>query len=45
MTALANVLVVAEHDHGSLKGATLNTVTAAAACGGQSASGLPISQW
>ena len=34
MTALANVLVVAEHDHGSLKPATLNTVTAALACGG-----------
>ncbi|MBI5275667.1 MAG: electron transfer flavoprotein subunit alpha/FixB family protein [Burkholderiales bacterium] len=28
------VLVIAEHDHGSLKGATLNTVTAAAQCGG-----------
>ena len=28
------VLVVAEHDHGTLKPATLNTVTAAAACGG-----------
>jgi electron transfer flavoprotein alpha subunit len=27
-------LVVAEHDHGSLKGATLNTVTAALQCGG-----------
>jgi electron transfer flavoprotein alpha subunit len=27
------VLVIAEHDHGTLKGATLNTVTAAAACG------------
>ena len=27
-------LVIAEHDHGALKGATLNTVTAAAACGG-----------
>jgi len=27
-------LVVAEHDHGTLKPATLNTVTAAAACGG-----------
>ncbi|HRH85563.1 MAG TPA: electron transfer flavoprotein subunit alpha/FixB family protein [Rubrivivax sp.] len=27
-------LVIAEHDHGTLKGATLNTVTAAAACGG-----------
>ena len=34
MTALANVLVVAEHDHASLKGATLNTITAAKACGG-----------
>ncbi|WP_198087551.1 electron transfer flavoprotein subunit alpha/FixB family protein [Variovorax sp. E3] len=28
------VLVVAEHDNASLKGATLNTVTAAVACGG-----------
>ena len=28
-------LVIAEHDHGALKGATLNTVTAAAACGGE----------
>ena len=28
------VLVIAEHDHGTLKGATLNTVTAAAAIGG-----------
>ncbi len=27
-------LVIAEHDHASLKGATLNTVTAAQACGG-----------
>ena len=27
------VLVIAEHEHGTLKGATLNTVTAAAACG------------
>jgi electron transfer flavoprotein alpha subunit len=27
-------LVIAEHDHGSLKAATLNTVTAAAQCGG-----------
>jgi electron transfer flavoprotein alpha subunit len=34
MAVLANVLVVAEHDHGTLKGATLNTVTAAMACGG-----------
>jgi electron transfer flavoprotein alpha subunit len=30
-----SVLVVAEHDHGTLKGATLNTVTAAIACGGE----------
>lgn len=29
-----SVLVIAEHDHGTLKGATLNTVTAAIACGG-----------
>ncbi|RVT88298.1 electron transfer flavoprotein subunit alpha/FixB family protein [Inhella crocodyli] len=28
------VLVIAEHDHGSLKGATLNTITAGLACGG-----------
>ncbi len=28
-----SVLVVAEHDHGALKGATLNTVSAAAQCG------------
>jgi len=27
------ILVIAEHDHGTLKGATLNTVTAALACG------------
>ena len=27
-------LVIAEHDHASIKGATLNTVTAAAQCGG-----------
>ena len=27
------VLVIAEHDHASIKGATLNTVTAAVACG------------
>ena len=30
MTNLANILVVAEHDNASIKGATLNTVTAAA---------------
>ncbi|NMM92722.1 electron transfer flavoprotein subunit alpha, partial [Rhodococcus sp. SRB_17] len=29
-----SVLVIAEHDNASLKGATLHTVTAAAACGG-----------
>jgi electron transfer flavoprotein alpha subunit len=34
MTALVS-LVVAEHDHASLKPATLNTVTAAIACGGE----------
>ena len=28
------VLVIAEHEHGTLKGATLNTVTAATQCGG-----------
>ncbi len=28
-------LVIAEHDNATLKGATLNTVTAAAACGGE----------
>ena len=28
-------LLIAEHDHGSLKGATHNTVTAAQACGGE----------
>ncbi|TFY96427.1 electron transfer flavoprotein subunit alpha/FixB family protein [Ramlibacter rhizophilus] len=28
-------LVIAEHDNGALKGATFNTVTAAAACGGE----------
>jgi electron transfer flavoprotein alpha subunit len=32
--AAAAALVIAEHDHGTLKGATLNTVTAAVACGG-----------
>jgi len=35
MTALANVLVVAEHDNTSVKGATLNTVAAAAQAGGE----------
>ncbi len=29
------VLVIAEHDNASIRGATLNTVTAAAACGGE----------
>jgi electron transfer flavoprotein alpha subunit len=34
MTSLANILVVAEHDNASIKGATLNTVTAASqGCG------------
>src|SRR3954463_6541352 len=28
-------LVIAEHDNASIKGATLNTVTAAAQCGGE----------
>jgi electron transfer flavoprotein alpha subunit len=28
-------LVIAEHDHASIRGATLNTVTAAAQCGGE----------
>ena len=27
-------LVIAEHDNATIKGATLNTVTAAVACGG-----------
>jgi electron transfer flavoprotein alpha subunit len=35
MTALANILVVAEHDNTSVKGATLNTVAAAAQAGGE----------
>ena len=30
-----SALVIAEHDHGTLKGATLNTVTAALQCGGE----------
>ena len=30
-----SALVIAEHDHGSLKAATLNAVTAALACGGE----------
>ncbi|PPE65903.1 electron transfer flavoprotein subunit alpha/FixB family protein [Caldimonas caldifontis] len=30
-----SILVIAEHDHGSLKGATHHTVTAALACGGE----------
>ncbi len=34
MAVLGKVLVVAEHDHHALKGATLNTVTAATQCGG-----------
>ena len=35
MNILAKSLVVAEHDNGAIKGATLNTVTAALACGGE----------
>jgi electron transfer flavoprotein alpha subunit len=35
MADLANILVVAEHEHALLKGATLNTVTAATQCGGE----------
>jgi electron transfer flavoprotein alpha subunit len=35
MTSLAKSLVVADHDNASIKGATLNTVTAALACGGE----------
>ncbi len=34
MPVPANVLVVAEHDNTAIKGATLNTVAAAAQCGG-----------
>ena len=30
-----SALVIAEHDNASIKGATLNTVTAALACGGE----------
>ena len=30
-----SALVIAEHDNKSIKGATLNTVTAAIACGGE----------
>ena len=30
-----SVLVIAEHDHASIKAATLNTVTAALQCGEQ----------
>jgi len=31
---MMSILVIAEHDHGTLKPATLNTVTAAVQCGG-----------
>jgi electron transfer flavoprotein alpha subunit len=34
MAAPSTALVIAEHDNASIKGATLNTVTAAIACGG-----------
>ncbi|MEY8878147.1 MAG: electron transfer flavoprotein subunit alpha/FixB family protein [Leptothrix sp. (in: b-proteobacteria)] len=33
MTSLAHALVIAEHEHGALKGATFNTITAAAQIG------------
>ena len=35
MTSISSVLVIAEHNHASIKGATLNTVTAALQCGGE----------
>jgi electron transfer flavoprotein alpha subunit len=35
MTTLSKALVVAEHDNDTLKGATLNTVTAAVQCAGE----------
>lgn len=35
MTLSQRMLVIAEHDNTSLKGATLNTITAAIACGGE----------
>ena len=35
MAAHSNILVVAEHDHGTLKPATLNTVSAAQLCGAE----------
>lgn len=35
MTANTLILVVAEHDHATIRGATLNTVSAALACGGE----------
>ena len=35
MAAISSVLVIAEHNHASVKGATLNTVTAALQCGGE----------
>ena len=34
MAALSSVLVIAEHDNNTVKGATLNTVSAALQCGG-----------
>ena len=37
-------LVIAEHDNASIKPATLNTVTAAAACGDRSRTAPPLSQ-
>ena len=38
------ILVIAEHDHGSIKSATLNTVTAAAQIGGDDQSLDPEAQ-
>ena len=35
MTAKTTALVIADHDHDSIKGVTLNTVTAALQCGGE----------
>ena len=37
MSIPGRILVVAEHDHAAVKGATLNTVTAALACAGEGA--------
>ena len=39
------ILVVAEHDHASVKGATLHTVTAAVACGAGDVHVLVAGRW